>query len=88
MDAVLAMVGVLGIDPRVSPWRESTRELAHAQRALAILVTQALEHRAQARTAADFRTADRIRDELDAAGIVLNDGQSGTTWHVAGADTS
>jgi cysteinyl-tRNA synthetase len=50
------------------------------ERALEALIAQALDQRAQARTAGDFRTADRIRDELDAAGIVLSDSQSSTTW--------
>lgn len=88
LDAVLAMTGVLGINPRDSPWDESTATPPLAERALEALIAQALNQRAQARKARDFRTADRIRDELDAAGIVLNDSQSGTTWGFTEGDTS
>jgi cysteinyl-tRNA synthetase len=59
---------------------------AQKQRARGIdcLNVQALiEARNAARKAKNFKEADRIRDELAAAGIVLKDSKDGTTWEIA-----
>jgi cysteinyl-tRNA synthetase len=49
---------------------------------LAPLVEAELAHRAEARAAKDFATADAIRDRLAAAGVVVEDGPAGPVWHV------
>ena len=43
-------------------------------------VEDLIARRISARTAKDWAAADRIRDELDAAGIILEDGSAGTSW--------
>ncbi len=43
-----------------------------------------LQARAQARSLRDFAEADRIRDELAAMGITIEDGAEGTRWRRAG----
>jgi cysteinyl-tRNA synthetase len=45
-------------------------------------IARAIEARKQARKEKNFQEADRIRDDLLAKGIVLQDSPSGTTWDV------
>ena len=39
-----------------------------------------IQKRLDAKKAKDFATADAVRDELVAKGILLKDGPEGTTW--------
>jgi len=50
---------------------------------LAPLVEGMLEARAKARADRDFATADAIRDQLTAAGIIVEDGPDGARWYTA-----
>ncbi len=52
--------------------------------AWAAVVPIAIAARARARARGDFAEADRIRDELKAAGVRLEDHASGTRWSFAG----
>ena len=75
---VVAMVEVLGIDPRDAHW--ASAETGPAASALDSLVARLIEDRQAARDARDFQAADRIRAELAAAGITIEDSQTGTHW--------
>lgn len=79
LGAVLAMTGVLGIDPTAEPW-VSESAAGRGSDALARLVDSELAARVEARRARDFDTADAIRDRLASAGIAVEDGPRGTTW--------
>ena len=75
---VVAMAQVLGINPLDPRWGSDRSEPAVA--ALSALVEKLIEDRNTARTAKDFAVADRIRDELSAAGITLEDDSTESHW--------
>jgi cysteinyl-tRNA synthetase len=75
---VLAMSEVLGINPLSPGWAVATDEPAMV--ALTALVERLLDDRQTARQSRDYAAADRIRDELVAAGITIEDTPSGAHW--------
>jgi cysteinyl-tRNA synthetase len=82
--AVVAMTDLLGVNPLDPHWGGgSDTGAGDAQDALDALVQVQLEARAAARAARDFATADAIRDQLGAAGIVIEDTASGANWSLS-----
>jgi cysteinyl-tRNA synthetase len=74
-DQVNLMLEVLGLAP--SQWQS---QLSQEHHALDMLVQSLITERDRAREAKDYATADRIRDQLSAAGIELSDSQNQTHW--------
>lgn len=80
--ALRGMLAVLGLDP--VQWQAGAGADTAAQEALDALVARLVEQRTAARAAKDWQAADTIRDQLAAAGIVVEDGPDGARWHVKG----
>lgn len=79
---LVAMLTVLGLNPKDSVWAEGSESATAA--ALDVLVRLALAERESARLAKDFNRSDRIRDDLTAAGIVIDDTPAGPEWSLNG----
>jgi cysteinyl-tRNA synthetase len=77
---VVAMADILGINPLSPEWASSADDPAN--QALAALVERLIHDREKARKGKDFAAADRIRDELTAAGISIEDTPSGSHWSI------
>jgi cysteinyl-tRNA synthetase len=78
---VRAMLGVLGLDPLDSPWAaaEAGSDLRPVVDAL---IGVALEQRQAARARKDFAAADAIRDQLQEAGVMVEDTPRGPRWEL------
>ena len=69
LKAAGSLLGLLQHDPQL--WFQGDGDEA---------IDSLIEERNAARADKDFARADEIRDQLDAQGIVLEDGAGGTTW--------
>jgi len=83
--AVLAMLSILGLNPRDPQWT-ATGASDDLHRIVDSLVALALEQRAAARARKDWAAADQVRDQLNQAGIAVEDTPAGPRWTVAGAE--
>jgi cysteinyl-tRNA synthetase len=80
LGAVIAMTAVLGINPLDWQRTEATDLLATVDS----LVRLALQAREDARSRRDYAAADGIRDQLAAAGVVVEDTPAGPRWTLKG----
>jgi cysteinyl-tRNA synthetase len=80
---VRAMLDVLGLDPLSPTWQRDTDTTAYSQ-VIDSLVGGLLDQRQEARATKDFAAADRVRDQLTAAGIEIEDTPQGARWSVKG----
>jgi cysteinyl-tRNA synthetase len=80
-ESVLAMLAVLGLDPFAPPFADSAN--SDLTSVVDALVSVALEQRQAARARRDYQAADVIRDQLQAAGIVVEDTAAGPRWELA-----
>jgi cysteinyl-tRNA synthetase len=77
---IRAMLGVLGLDPLAPPWAGAGG--GGLQPVVDMLVQVALEQRQAARQRKDFAAADAIRDQLEQAGVLVEDTPRGPRWEL------
>jgi cysteinyl-tRNA synthetase len=79
MKALGGVLGLLQQDPQVF-FQSSSSGYADGSQFTSERVEQMIQQRLIARTKKDYGEADRIREELLEASIILEDGPQGTTW--------
>ncbi len=78
---VRAMLWVLGLDPLAEPWAGGAD--SDLRGVVDALVSVTLRQRQAARDRKDYAAADAIRDELTAAGVVIEDTPQGPRWELS-----
>lgn len=75
------MLSIIGVDPLA--WKQTSKDSDDLKIVVDHLVASKIVERAQAREHKDWAKADQIRDELQRAGIELDDTADGTRWNVS-----
>ena len=77
--AVVAMLGVLGLDPAAAEWADQNAA-DDLEPVVDGLVAALLAQRQEARARKDYAAADAIRDQLKAIGLKIEDTPQGARW--------
>ena len=77
--AVVAMLGVLGLDPAAAEWADQNAA-DDLEPVVDGLVAAQLAQRQEARARKDYAAADAIRDQLKAIGLKIEDTPQGARW--------
>ena len=78
---VRAMLGILGLDPLAREWAAAGAD-DDLRAVVEALVGVALDQRQAARDRKDWDAADAIRDQLYAAGVLIDDTPDGPRWTI------
>jgi cysteinyl-tRNA synthetase len=81
LSQVVSMVDVLGINPLSQQWSKTSEPAEHE--VFDAVIRGLIEQRNAARAAKDFAQSDAIRDQLQQAGITLEDAADGTKWSIS-----
>jgi cysteinyl-tRNA synthetase len=77
---IRAMLSVLGLDPLAKPWAAGSG--SDLRPVVDALVSVAVGQREAARARKDFAAADAIREELQRAGVLVEDTPRGPRWEL------
>ena len=79
-ECVRRMADILGVDPLSPKWNDQSSADLGMRQALTTLVDRLLVERQEARKTRDFARADALRNQLDEAGIAVEDTPDGPQW--------
>jgi cysteinyl-tRNA synthetase len=80
---VRLMLSVLGLDPLAEPWASAGAEHGGLRAVVDALASVALAQRQAARERRDYAAADAIRNQLLAAGVLVEDTPNGPRWELS-----
>ena len=80
-DIYLEMAEIIGIFEQPVPVEKVEEKISEPEPLIDVLMKIILDLRQDARAAKNWKLADKIRDDLKAAGVIVEDTPQGATWH-------